>query len=224
MNTSRTPSRIDFDSIDTHAIERILRSGDLDALTPGERQYFSLMEMVRGLRARTFLPGGKKIVTKAGIIKLLKSDAYGLTDWTARRVYNDSLNFFYSDEGVSPRAWAAFYADRLDKLTDLAVANGQLKEAKAFITEAAKLRGCYEEQAPEIPAELLDAEPVVVYATDPAALGASRADRKEVEAFIDSLPDIPEVTRKRVREDAGISRRDLMQRMAEDIKEFTDEE
>ncbi len=182
------------------------------------------MEMVRGLNARMMLPGGNRLVTKAGIIKLLKSDVYGLSDWMARRVYADALNFFYAVDDVRPRAWANLYAERFDKLGNLAASMGKLKDAKGYFVEAAKLRGCYEKQDAEIPKELLDAAPVVLYTPDAESMGAPKADRKELEAFIDSLPDIPEISRRRVKEDAGIVRRNLVERMVADIKEFGDDE
>lgn len=223
-NLLHKPSRLDFEALDVHQIERVLKTGDLDSLTPAEREYFNLMELVRGLRARMLLPGGGRIVTKAGIIKILKSDAYGLSDWMARRVYSDALNFFYSVDDVTPKAWANLYAERLENFASLAASMGKLKEARSYITEAAKLRGCYADQAPEIPRELLDAAPTVIYTADPASMGAPKADRKELEAFIDSIPDIPEASRRRVKEDAGIRRRNLLSRMIEDVKEFGDEE
>ena len=162
-NLPRKPSRIDFEALDSHQIERILKTGDLDSLTPAEREYFNLMELVRGLRARMMMPGGNRIVTKAGIIKVLKSDVYGLSDWMARRVYSDALNFFYSVDDVTPRAWRNLYAERLDNMANLSASMGKMKEARSFMVEAAKLRGCYEDQAPEIPQELLDAAPTVIY-------------------------------------------------------------
>lgn len=223
-NLPRKPSRIDFEAVDSHQIERILSTGDLDSLTPAERDYFELMEAVRGLNARMMLPGGNRIVTKAGIIKILKSDVYGLSDWMARRVYADALNFFYAVDDVRPRAWANLYAERLDKLGNLAASMGKLKEAKSYFVEAAKLRGCYEEQGAEIPQELLDAAPVVVYTSDAESMGAQKADRKELEAFIDSIPDIPEISRRRVKEDAGIKQRNLLERMVSDIKDFGEDE
>lgn len=223
-NLPRKPSRINFEEIDSRQIERILSTGNLESLTPEERDYFDLMEMVRGLRARMMFPGGKRIVTKAGIIKLLKSDAYGLSDWMARRIYADALNFFYSEENVRPRAWANLYAERYEKWADLAASMGKLKEAKSMLHEAAKLRGCYDEATPEIPQELLDAAPVTIYTADPESLGAPRADRKEIDAFIDSIPDIPELSRQRIKEDAGIRKRNLLSRIVEDIKEFGDED
>lgn len=224
MSLPTKPSRINFEAIDSNQIERILKTGDVDSLTPAEREYFDLMQIVRGFYARMMMPGGSKIVTKSGIIKLLKSDIYGLSDWMARQIYTDALNFFYAEEGVSTRAWSNFYAERLDKLANLAASMGKLKEAKSYIVEAAKLRGCYDESAPEIPQELLDVTPVTVYTADPESMGAPKADRKELEAFIDNIPDIPELNRIRIKEDAGIRKRNLYNRMIEDIKEFGDED
>lgn len=68
MSLPIKPSRIDFESIDTHQLDRILKTGDVDALTPSEREYFELMNVVRGFHARMMMPGGEKIATKAGCI------------------------------------------------------------------------------------------------------------------------------------------------------------
>lgn len=218
------PSRVDFNAIDVTQLRRILKSGDLNSLTPQERTYFGLMQVVRDLNARIMMPGGRQIVTKAGIIKLLKSPAYELSDWMARRVYGDAINFFNIADEVSPKAWSNLYADRLDKLAALAISTGHLKDAKGYIVEAAKLRGCYDQEQNEIPDELLNAAPVVLYTADPVSMGAPKADRRELDAFIDAIPDLPEVARRRVKQDAGIERRDMMQRMFDDIKEFSEDE
>ena len=55
-------------------------------------------------------------------------------------------------------------------------------------------------------------------------MGAAPADRKKLEHFIDSIPDMPDVARKRVKEDAGIKRLDLLRRLMDDQKEFSDED
>ena len=224
MSLPIKPSRINFEAIDSHQIERILKTGNLESLTPSEREYFNLMKLARDLNARMMTPGGERIVTKSGIIKLLKSDAYGLSDWMARQIYTDALNFFHSADGVTTPAWSNTYAERLDNLAKIAAASGKLKEAKSYLIEAAKLRGCYNDEAPEIPQELLDAAPVTIYTADPESLGAPKADRKEIDAFIDSIPDIPEISRQRIKEDAGIRKRNLLSRIVEDIKEFGDED
>lgn len=216
------PSRIDFEKIDPASLNRILSTGDLECLTPEEREYFSFMEMVRGLRARMLLPGGRKIVTKAGIIKLLKNN-YGFSDWMARRIYDDAINFFYSESTVTPRAWANLYAEKLEKMADLAFTGGKFKEGRALMNDAARLRGCFDEATPEIPEELLQPRTAIIYTSNAAALGAPSADRRELEAFIDEIPEIPQLTRQRVKEDAGILPKNILKRMAEDVKEFADE-
>ncbi len=223
MNLPRKPSRIDFESVDKFQIERILSTGNIDSLTPAEREYYDLMELVRGLRARMMFPGGRKIVTKAGIIKLLKSDQYGLSDWMARQIYSDALNFFYSEDNVRPRAWANLYAEKLEKYADLAAASGNLKTAANLIERAAKLRGCFDEAAPEIPEELLSQAPVEIITIDAESIGAPKADRRELENFIDSIPDIPSIQRQRIKEDAGIKKRNLLNRLLQDVKEFGEE-
>ena len=225
MNLAPRPSRIDFEAIDQSRLNQIVKSGGLDMLTPAERQYFSMMELVRGLRARMLLPGGRKIVTKAGIIRFLKGEPYGLSDWMARRIYADSLNFFYSEDGVSQKAWRNYYAERFDKLADLSVSTGNLKEARGYYIEAAKLRGCYEpDQGETIPPELLDKAPVVVYTADAEDLGAPKADTRLLEERIDSFPDIPELRRERLRQDAGLKKRNLLADMLNDVAEYGEEE
>ncbi|MDE5929790.1 MAG: hypothetical protein K2H03_04855, partial [Muribaculaceae bacterium] len=76
MTNSAKPSRIDFEGMDINRISLILADGDMDALTPQEREYYGYMDMVRGLRERTMSADGRRVVTKAGIIKLLRN-TYG---------------------------------------------------------------------------------------------------------------------------------------------------
>lgn len=221
-STPLKPSRIDFERIDISQLDRILKTGDTDSLTEEEHEYFGYMKLVRGLRARMLMPGGHKVVTKAGIIKLLRN-SYGLSDWMARRIYDDAINFFYSDDSVTPRAWSNLYAEKLEKMADLAFAGGRFKEGRALMADAAKLRGCFNDAAPEIPEALLNPPTAVIYTADAASLGAPAANRREIESFIDTIPDIPELVRDRAKEDAGAKRKDLLKRMLNDVKEFADD-
>ena len=214
------PSRVDFERFDINQIQRILSTGTLENLTAQEREYFSLMEMVRGLRARMRANG--KVVTKAGIIRLLKSDAYGLSDWQARQVYADAVNFFYDSDDITPRAFSNLYAEKAENLANLCAATGKMSEARAYLKLAAELRGCFKQEKDDIPEELLSQKPVVIYTTDLADLGVTPTDREKLEQFIDSIPDIPAAVRDNVKEDARIKKFELKQRMIHDIKEFSE--
>ena len=212
-------ARIDFDSIDMALIEQVLSTGSLDALPEAERRYYDLMELVRGLRAR--LKFNNKVVTKAGIIRLLKSEPYGLSDYMARRVYADSLNFFYSQDEVRPRAWSNFYAERLENWANLLFVQGDAKNALRYMKLAAELRGCFDQEAPGVPEELLNQQQTVT--TSRRDLGLPATDRRRVEQLIDAIPEVPELVRESVKEDANISTFNLKKRMLHDIEEFSEQ-
>lgn len=161
-----------------------------------------------------------KLVTKAGIIRLLKSEPYGLSDWMARQVYADSLNFFYTQDNVRPQAFANLYAEKAENWANTVFLMGNVKEAKNLLKLAAELRGCYKDQQAEIPEELLSQKSTVIYTTSRKDLGVPEIDRKELEEFIDAIPEIPVIVRENIKEDARIKAFDLKKRMLYDIKEF----
>jgi hypothetical protein len=162
-------------------------------------------------------------VTKAGIIRNLK-EADGLTDYQARRVYADAVNFFYDNEEVRPKAWANLYAEKCENFGNMLFSMGKPKEALRYLKMAAELRGCFRDQENEIPKELLDQTPTVIYTTSAKDLGSPDTDRKRVEEFIDSIPEIPVIVKENVKEDARINGFNLKKRMLYDKSEFTDAE
>ena len=216
------PTRIDFERIDLSQITRMLSTGDLEALPEAERAYYELMEMVRGLRARMKYNG--KVITKAGIIKLLKSDIYGLSDWMARQVYADSINFFYTDENTHPEAFANLYAEKMEKWADSMFLMGKGEEASRILERAAKLRLRFASTETEIPEELLNRKQVVLYTTNRSDLGVPDTDRRDLEEFINDIPDIPVIVRDRLKEDAQIKKFNLKKRMLEDVEEFSEDD
>lgn len=215
-------TRIDFERIDLSQITRMLSTGDLEALPEAERAYYELMEMVRGLRARMKYNG--KVITKAGIIKLLKSDIYGLSDWMARQVYADSINFFYTDENIRPEAFANLYAEKMEKWADSMFLMGKGEEASRILERAAKLRLRFASTETEIPEELLNRKQVVLYTTNRSDLGVPDTDRRDLEEFINDIPDIPVIVRDRLKEDAQIKKFNLKKRMLEDVEEFSEDD
>jgi len=200
----------------------VLKTGSLANLPQEYQEYYSIMEKVRGLRAKSSFNG--KIITKAGIIKLLKN-THDLTDQQARKVFDDSINFFYAQENVKPEAFANLYADKLDEAAIIALHSNQLETFERLTMSAAKLRGCFEKKTPEIPEEMY-LKQTVIYTTSPEDVGLKPEDKKEVERMLDALPDIPAIKMNRVKADAGVKgfKYNVMRNVAEDIEDFVDEE
>ena len=220
-NETQALARIDFDSIDMALIEQVLSTGSLDALPEPERRYYDLMELVRGLRAR--LKFNNQVVTKAGIIRLLKSEPYGLSDYMARRVYTDSMNFFWAQDDVRPRAWSNFSAERRENWANLLFVQGDPRDALKYMKLAAQLCGCFDQESPGVPEELLNQQQTVIYTTSRRDLGLPATDRRRVEQLIDAIPEVPELVRESVKEDANISQFNLKKRMLHDIEEFSEQ-
>ena len=218
---TKAVARFNFEEVSLDRIERVLSTGSLDALPEAERRYYDLMEMVRGLRAR--LKVTDKLVTKAGIIRLLKSEPYGITDYMARRVYTDAINFFWAQDEVRPMAFSNLYADRLENWANLLFIQGQPRVALSYIKLAAQLRGCLDEEPQQIPDELLNQQPTIIYTTDRRDLGLPATNRRQVEQLIDAIPDIPDLVRDSLKEDANISKFQLKKRLLHDIEEFGEE-
>ena len=136
----------------------------------------------------------------------------------------DILKILVSDMftayGKYKEAFANLYAEKAENWANTVFLMGNVKEAKNLLKLAAELRGCYKDQQTEIPEELLSQKSTVIYTTSRKDLGVPEIDRKELEEFIDAIPEIPVIVRDNIKEDARIKAFDLKKRMLYDIKEF----
>ena len=89
---------------------------------------------------------------------------------------------------------------------------------------AGEYRRCFRKEQAEIAEELLNQKKVDIYTANREDLGVPAIDRKELEGFIDSIPEIPVAVRDNLKEDARIRKFDLKKRMIYDIEEFSEED
>lgn len=218
------PTRIDFNRVSVDKLNAILSTGSLDALNEAERAYFYMMDMVRGLCARMKFEKENEFISKAGIIKLLKSERYGLSDWMARQVYTDTINFFYQRSEIAVEAFNNLYAEKCEAWADEMFERGDIKEARNLLKLAGEYRGCFKPKEASIPDELLNQKRVDIYTANREDLGIPAIDRKQLDEFIDSIPEISTTVRDKLKEDAGIKKFDLKKRMLHDIEELNDED
>ena len=222
--TTIKPTRIDFNRVSMDKLNAILSTGSLDSLNEAERHYFYLMDMVRGLCVKMKFEKENKFITKSGIIKLLKSEKYGLSDWMARQIYNDSINFFYQRSEIAVEAFNNLYAEKCEAWAEQMYASGDIKEARNLLKLAGEYRGCFKPKEASIPDELLNQKRVDIYTSNREDLGIPAIDRKRLDEFIDSIPEISTTVRENLKEDAGIKKFDLKKRMLHDIEELSEED
>ena len=210
--------KYDFDNIDINQLALIYKTGTLESLPQNYQEYFSLMELCRGLTAKMI--HADKIITEAGIIKMLQLDK-GLSFYQAKRLYADSINFFYTNTSIGSEAFSNLYASKLDVAAALALDEGKYDDYARLIKQAAELRGCFKEKTPEIPKEMLR-KPVVIYTTDVADLGLPEENITEIEKMIDDIHEISEVQRNKLKMELGAEKFDIVKAMAIDTEYFED--
>ena len=177
----------ELEQLDT--LQQYINTGRGDKIPEEERLYYEQLDMVRCLH--------NKYESKSFIINALMTSYKDLTMYLANKVYYEALNFFYLDNVVKKEAWANIYAERLDNAAVIAFEMNDLKTYKELIVEAAKMRGVFKEDKAELPAGFYDRRPII-YSVDAGMFNLPKADRNALANYIDNLPDIPELDKKRL--------------------------
>lgn len=182
-----------LDSVKYEQLQSFIMTGKTGDLPDDMVVYLSHLELVRSLN--------DKYESKTAILRVLKSPVYGYSDYAARKIYAEALNFFYSDNSVKREAWANIYADKLDNLALLAIESDDWESARRCFLDAAKIR-MGSDDTNTIPAELLERRPVF-YTLNPEDVGLpNKVNRHKLARWIDSLPDIDSDSRNRIHRDA----------------------
>ena len=176
-----------FDSVEVlDKISSFLTNSKGVELSPDESIYMELLSLIVSI---------DKKFGKRGVIKFLISDRFKFTHSKASDLYNEAINLFYSDKGLSKTVLRAKYAESLDNAA-LVVLN-TAKSSKDFAVfkdlkkEAANLRQLNE--VDEQGGTTVNYLPVIrIYAVDAKGLGIT-INRLEVGKFIDNCEQIPQL-------------------------------
>lgn len=186
-------SSLALDNLKYEQLQSYIMTGKTGEISDELVTYLSHLELVRSLY--------DKYESKTAILKVLKSTVYGYSDYAARKIFADALNFFYSDNSVKREVWGNIYADKLDNLALLAIEADDWESARRCFLDAAKIR-MGNDDTNTIPAELLDRRPVF-YTLNPEDVGLpNKVNRHKLARWIDDLPDIDSDARNRIHRDA----------------------
>lgn len=190
-----------IDDIDLADIYEFMERGDVKNAPQHIVDYLHLLDKIRGMRLRIDQFGSKDIIVK----ELMLTE--NLSRYKAGKIYDEAIEYFYSDTTISKTAWRNVYADMMDKMINVAAQlvrdiQGAEKVAK-MAKEAAVLRGVDLPDKEEMPKDL-DKRPFVVYSTDAEMLGLPKANRTRLAQMIDALPDLSEKERIRIKSEAQI--------------------
>lgn len=144
------------------------------------------------------------------VVKALRQQFPELTFSTARERYYDAVNFFHVDDNISSAAWDNYYADKMEDLARLCIAEGKYDTAKRCYDQA---HGLKTQSADRLkPADWKPPVFIITNRIDPEALGFKKKalydiSRKSEAGFYNNLINSLQTTdseKERLRREADI--------------------
>lgn len=176
-------------------LQEWIDNGRTDLMRPDMARYIEQLDTVRSLHA--------KYHTQHFIIKTLQKTFPDISRTRAYELYNDSLNFFYSNNEVKKDAWRNIYAEKLEQASLACWEKNDFEGYRRCIVSAAEVRGLNMPDPEKLPEEFYDRR-VIIYQMDPKKVGIPQVSRVELASFIDNLPDLSSAEKFRLQADAGI--------------------
>lgn len=191
-----------FGGFDNFAIARDfedwVQGGCKTKLNEEEQVYLEVLSQINDM--------DRKYGRKATIAYFTKGKAR-LSYTRASEMYDEAINLFNTDRGITKMAYRHKYADLLESVALVLQQNlSGPKDAEAFknlINSAGAFRELHKESPPPLPKELY-LRPVRLFSLNTSDVGIPAINRAEVAKQIDGW-DIPEADRIRIRADAMLS-------------------
>lgn len=189
-----------IEQIDLQDIYEFMEKGSVANAPEEIVQYLELLDKIRGMLLRIDQFSNDDAIIK----QLILVD--GISRYKAKQMIGETREYFYKDDVVSKKAWRNIYADKAEKMLHFAMLTVKdAKEAIAVIKsirDLVDIRGLNEEEIEELPDELFQ-KPMKLYSLD-ASIDefTSPADRNKLAKMIDTLPELTEREKIRIKQEA----------------------
>lgn len=181
--------------INYQVVQEYIENGTSVAIPEKVKLYIEQLDLVRSMY--------QKYKSKQLIINTIMKLYPEHKRYSAELVYYDSINLFNLNNNVKKEAWKNFYAERLENAALVAWEQNDLKTYRELVSEAAKMRGVYDPEEPEMPPALKEKRPVII-TIQPEDVGIEPASRSELEKIINDL-DMPEHAKDKAKRESGVS-------------------
>lgn len=198
-----TPAELkgmDLSQIDLSDVYNFIDHGDRAAAPPQVLAYLQVMEKVRTMNLRVEEYGSRDLIIK----HLVKVD--GFSPYMAGNIYDDAIQYFYSERNITRDAWRNLLAEKMYKNINLAIATCKdpkdlinINKSIADISKVLRL-----DQPDPIELKEDEAQPWIIYTTDAEMLGIEEVSRTALKKQIEAIPDISEKARDMIKRHAGV--------------------
>lgn len=181
-----------------------LASGCTMELTDDEMDYYNALYALIGIQRK---------YGKDNAISFLMHDPFQVKRAKAREMYNEAINLFFADDSVENNAHRNMMYDNLQKAAQVVLMNAHSsKDMEVYgnlMVQAAKIKQL-DKPDPQKRKEVNE-KPIKIYMLDTQAVGIPQVNRQLLAEQIDSIPDIPEREKVRLKRDAQVIDVDIIE-------------
>lgn len=185
-------------------LQDYLASGCTMELTDDEMDYYNALYALIGIQRK---------YGKDNAISFLMHDPFQVKRAKAREMYNEAINLFFADDSVESNAHRNMMYDNLQKAAQVVLMNAHSsKDMEVYgnlMVQAAKIKQL-DKPDPQKRKEVNE-KPIKIYMLDTQAVGIPQVNRQLLAEQIDSIPDIPEREKVRLKRDAQVIDVDIIE-------------
>ena len=185
-------------------LQDYLASGCTMELTDDEMDYYNALYALIGIQRK---------YGKDNAISFLMHDPFQVKRAKAREMYNEAINLFFADDSVENNAHRHMMYDNLQKAAQVVLMNAHSsKDMEVYgnlMVQAAKIKQL-DKPDPQKRKEVNE-KPIKIYMLDTQAVGIPQVNRQLLAEQIDSIPDIPEREKVRLKRDAQVIDVDIIE-------------
>ncbi|MEG1007511.1 MAG: hypothetical protein RSO15_14730 [Bacteroides sp.] len=193
-----------FDTSHFDRLQDYLASGFAMELTDEELNYYNALYALIGIQRK---------YGKDNAISFLMHEPFQVKRARAREMYNEAINLFYADDSIENNAHRNLMFDNLQKAAQVVLTTARTsKDMEVYgslLTQAAKIKQL-DRPDPEKRQAVKDKN-IKIYMLDTQAVGIPQVDRQQLAAQIDSIQDISERERVRIKRDANVIDVDIIE-------------
>lgn len=193
-----------FDTSHFDRLQDYLASGFTMELTDEELNYYNALYALIGIQRK---------YGKDNAISFLMHEPFQVKRARAREMYNEAINLFYADDSIENNAHRNLMFDNLQKAAQVVLTTARTsKDMEVYgnlLTQAAKIKQL-DRPDPEKRQAVKDKN-IKIYMLDTQAVGIPQVDRQQLAAQIDSIQDISERERVRIKRDANVIDVDIIE-------------
>ncbi|RHH50006.1 hypothetical protein DW206_05045 [Bacteroides ovatus] len=185
-------------------LQDYLASGCTMELTGDEMDYYNALYALIGIQRK---------YGKDNAISFLMHDPFQVKRARAREMYNEAINLFFANDSVENNAHRNMMYDNLQKAAQVVLMNAHSsKDMEVYgnlMIQAAKIKQL-DKPDPQKRKEVNE-KPIKIYMLDTQAVGMPQVNRQLLAEQIDSIPDIPEREKVRLKRDAQVIDVDIIE-------------